>query len=139
MFAGRTDRAPGMGAATTAGAGLGRAVRGGVGKASNIVPGIGVGGTPAPLFLLLFPLLWSLPDPDPFWLPVVLSRRVASVIPLLRTSAAVALDSDSFSAVKNAVSVEARELTLSSKAYELEIALFRPPLDFGRYEEGVDE
>ena len=42
-------------------------------------------------------------------------------------------------AVKNAVSFDARELTLVSKADELEITLFRSPLDFGRYEEGVDE
>lgn len=124
-----------MGAGTMidGGGGLGRAIGGGEGKTSSIAAGIGVGGI---LLLLLLPLLWS-PDPDPFWPPVVSSRKAMSAIPRLRVSAVVVLDSDSFSAVKNAVSVDVRELTPSSNADEQEIALFRPPLDFGRNEEGV--
>lgn len=47
----------------------------------------------------------------------------------------VPLEKDSFSAVKKAVSVDARELT-SSNAEVAEMALFLPPLDLGRYEEG---
>ena len=139
VVVGRTDRAPGIGAGTMVetGAGRGRAI-GGAGKLSNMAPDIGVTSMPAALFLLLFPLLWSLPDPDPFWLPFVLSRDVMSAIPRLMVSVLVP-DNDSFSAVKNAVSVEPRGLTASSNADEPEIALFRPPLDLGRYEEGVDE